>query len=237
VTADVHTLVGAYALDALSELERRRFQHHLDECETCTQELRGLQETAARLAGAATRTPPPRLRERVLAETARVRQPPPALESARSLRRELLPQVISVAAVACLLLAIVLGVTSVRTHQRLEQAEALNREITSVLAAPDARTVSAPVRAGGTGSVVSSKSRGKAVVVMSGLAALPPSKAYELWLMGPGPPRPVGLMRSANGPIITGGLGDADQVGLTIEPAEGSPEPTGAPVFAVRLTA
>jgi hypothetical protein len=44
-------------------------------------------------------------------------------------------------------------------------------------------------------------------------------------------------MRSANGRIISGDLGDADQVGLTIEPAEGSPEPAGAPIFAVQLPA
>jgi anti-sigma-K factor RskA len=237
MTQDVHTLVGAYALDALSDAERRQFQHHLDECETCTQELRGLRETTARLAGAVLRSPPAGLRERVLAETARVRQQPPALESARSIRRRIFPQVMAVAAAACLLLAVVLGITTVRTNQRAGHAEALNREIAGVLAAPDARTANAPVRAGGMGAVVSSRGQGKAVVVMSGLAALPSSKTYELWLMGPSSPRPIGLMRAADGPVITGELGDADQVGLTIEPAKGSPAPTGAPIFAVRLPA
>ena len=44
--------------------------------------MRGLQETAARLAAAAAAAPPARMRERVLAEAARTRQLPPARDRA-----------------------------------------------------------------------------------------------------------------------------------------------------------
>jgi hypothetical protein len=54
---DAHGLVGAYALDALDEFERRQFENHLSSCETCSLELRGLTETTARLGGAMARAP------------------------------------------------------------------------------------------------------------------------------------------------------------------------------------
>jgi hypothetical protein len=50
----------------------------------------------------------------------------------------------------------------------------------------------------------------------------------------------VGTMRPpAQGdpkPVLAAGLGDATQIGITIEPAAGSPRPTGPPVFTAALT-
>ena len=45
---ELHTLTGAYALDALDSAELDRFTHHLHRCPACANEVRGLQETAAR---------------------------------------------------------------------------------------------------------------------------------------------------------------------------------------------
>jgi anti-sigma-K factor RskA len=75
--ADPHTLAGPYALNALPPRDRDRFERHLAACPACADEVRGLRETAARLAGAAAVQPPARLKERVLAEAARTRQLPP----------------------------------------------------------------------------------------------------------------------------------------------------------------
>ncbi|WP_143219751.1 zf-HC2 domain-containing protein [Actinomadura sp. CNU-125] len=55
MTHDPHDLAGAYALDALGEAERKRFERHLDECPACTEEVRGLRETTSRLGLAAAR--------------------------------------------------------------------------------------------------------------------------------------------------------------------------------------
>jgi anti-sigma-K factor RskA len=74
---EVHTLAGPYALNALPPPDRQRFERHLRSCESCAQEVRGLQETAARLAAATAVAPADRLRERVFAEVARTRQEPP----------------------------------------------------------------------------------------------------------------------------------------------------------------
>ncbi|WP_103337818.1 zf-HC2 domain-containing protein [Amycolatopsis sp. CA-126428] len=42
-TADLHTLTGAYAVNALSDLERAQFDRHLNECDACRLEVRELQ--------------------------------------------------------------------------------------------------------------------------------------------------------------------------------------------------
>ena len=44
---DVHALSGAYAVDALDDLERARFEEHLRRCPDCRSEVQTLQETAA----------------------------------------------------------------------------------------------------------------------------------------------------------------------------------------------
>ncbi|HEY1175361.1 MAG TPA: zf-HC2 domain-containing protein, partial [Phytomonospora sp.] len=49
---DVHTLVGAYALDALDDLDRARVERHLGRCPSCAGEAAELTATAARLADA-----------------------------------------------------------------------------------------------------------------------------------------------------------------------------------------
>ncbi len=65
--SDLHALSGAYAVDALDDLERARFERHLAECEDCGAEVRTLREAAAVLAEDAALAPPPGLRARVLA--------------------------------------------------------------------------------------------------------------------------------------------------------------------------
>ena len=58
--SDLHTLAGVYALDALDTgAELARFERHLSRCQSCTTEVRGFRETAARLGMAATLPPPP----------------------------------------------------------------------------------------------------------------------------------------------------------------------------------
>jgi anti-sigma-K factor RskA len=237
VSDHLHTLAAAYALDSLTDVERRRFETHLNDCDTCDDEVRGMRETATRLATAAAQDPPPELRARVLAQAARTRQLPPRV---RRPGRARVGRVGWLLSAACLVLAVVLGVTTLRAERAKDRSVALNREIATVLAARDARTTTAPVRPEGSGTVVASRSLGKAVVIMSGLPRLSSARTYELWFMGPRPPRPAGTMRppadGAPGPILAAGLGDATQIGLTVEPAGGSPLPTSDPIFTAGLT-
>ena len=75
---DLHTLTGAYAVDALPDGERELFEAHLAVCAACEQEVQELQATAARLGAISASRPPAGLRARVLAEIDGVRQERPA---------------------------------------------------------------------------------------------------------------------------------------------------------------
>ncbi|NVI90844.1 anti-sigma factor, partial [Actinomadura sp. BRA 177] len=176
----------------------------------------------------------PALRGRVLAEIARTRQSPPRLT------RRLPPAPGRwpgwLAAAACLVLALAGGVTAAHFHGDAERAQALNRRITAVMSAPDARVATAGTRGDGTVTVVSSRSLNKAVVTAARLGSLPSAKTYQLWFLGAAAPRSAGLLRpSADRPLIASGLGDARQLGITVEPAGGSPRPTSAPFLTLRL--
>ncbi len=82
---DLHVLTGSYALDALTGSERDEFERHMHRCPSCEAEVRGLRETAARLAMAKEVQPPAAMQSRVLAATYRTRQLPP-LAGARAPR-------------------------------------------------------------------------------------------------------------------------------------------------------
>ena len=88
---NMHVLTGSYALDALNAQERTEFERHLQHCPSCQAEVRGLRETAARLAIARSARPPAQMEQRVLAATYRTRQLPPLAGEhlRRDLRRDL----------------------------------------------------------------------------------------------------------------------------------------------------
>ncbi|MFD0688675.1 anti-sigma factor [Actinomadura fibrosa] len=233
---DPHHLAGAYALDALTGTERRRFERHLPGCPTCADETSGLRETATRLALAAARRPPDALRDRVLAEITRTRQAPPPLprrlpspRAARGLSR--------LAAAACLVLALTGGGIAVHLHDRAGRAQALDRQVGVVLTAPDAHASTIHAQGTATVTVVSSRALNRAVVTTARLRRLPAAKTYQMWWLGPAAPRSAGTLdpRGTSKPVITTGLGDARTFGITIEPTGGSPAPTGPPVLTIPL--
>ncbi|GAA4621518.1 anti-sigma factor [Actinoallomurus vinaceus] len=240
---DLHVLAAAYALDALTDAEERRlFEAHLEECASCAAEVHGFQETTARLGAAAARTPPPGLRERVLAEVREVSQSPRAAEGAdviplRPRRPGRARLVVALAAACLVVVAVSVGV--VLGTQRSDRPGSADRTVAAVLSAPDARTVSGSVASGGTVTVVASRSQGRAVLTSSGLRPPPAEKTYEMWLIGPGGIRAGGLVRpDAAGHIRTlveGTLADANKVGITVEPAAGSRQPTTKPILLLKI--
>jgi anti-sigma-K factor RskA len=241
VREDLHTLAGAYALDALPEDDRELFEGHLARCDACAQEVRGLREATAQLAVAVATPAPPRLRAQVMAQIGQVRQLPPLvpdLGAERRRRARPRSRLASTLAAACLIVALVAGGLAIRAQQELDRTRAAGDAVAAVLAAPDARTVTGPV-AGGTATVVVSRSRGQVVFASAGLRRLEKSETYELWLMGPQAVRRAGLLRPDSAgrtrPVVASPVADADRVGLTVEPAGGSPQPTTDPVLVLNL--
>lgn len=234
---EVHTLTGAYASDALTPAEAAAFEQHLALCPTCAQEVDELREAAARLAMAVAEPPPPGLKASVDARIAATRQLAPiiARRNVARPRRQLWAGPVGWAVAGVLACAVaILGIRLAETPDRPDQGKQVVA-IQEVLAAPDARTGSAPVDSGGTAVVTVSRSRDEAAISFSGLTAPPAGKAYQLWMIGPDGTRSGGLLPI--GPdrtsafVVAHGLGDAQKLSLTVEPAAGSRQPTAAPLL------
>jgi len=237
---DLHVLTGSYALDAVSDAERGDFERHLQRCPVCEAEVRGLRETAARLALACAMTPPARMERRVLAAAYQTRQLPPlsagrprraplpsrALPSRLAFPRWPLPRWLAVlAAAASVAAAVMLGINQLSAQHQLDQARAT--AIARVVTAPDAHVETARVGAGGTVTVVTSAALREAVVSASGMAPLLSSRVYQVWVMSPSGARSAGLMHRSS---LLAAVRPGDRIGITVEPAGGTARPTTTPV-------
>jgi anti-sigma-K factor RskA len=229
--SDVHKLTGAYAMDALDELERARFEQHLSGCEDCRAEVAELRETAALLAETVATEPPPALRESVLAGISQVRPLPPevARPAEPSAWRSWVPLLVAAA------LAIFVGIGAMIVQPWADDDSGRGDLTTAeqVLRADDAQEVTVDLGAAGRATVVRSKSVDRAVIVTEDMAAAPSGKAYELWFQTPAEDMvPAGMM--PEGPdhtmVLEGPAADAIAVGITVEPEGGSPEPTSDPI-------
>lgn len=251
MTADIHSLSGAYAVDALDPAERADFDRHLAECPECQAEVASLREAASSLAALTSTSPPASLRGSVLSGIRTVRPLPPvqvpvqvpATEPAPSaevpapgatgtvvpLRRR--PSVWAAGIAAAVLLAVG-GLAwspwdngTPRTQQTVAQ---------QVLQAKDAQRYEKTL-GGARATVVRSPSLGRAVIVADHMPPAPSGKDYQLWLDLPGRGMvSAGLMPHEAADTLTyvlqGDARDATAAGITVEPAGGSPAPTTTPI-------
>ena len=252
-SAELHTLTGAYALHALSDRESEEFARHLAACAACAQEVRELQETAARLALAAAETPSAEFRARVMAAVPEVRQLPPLVpaddgpsrSSGSAAWRRWRRRMPRLALAACLAAAVAAGGIAVnaehqvqRERTRSAQAQSEAAALSALLAAPDATFRTGQVKGGGSSTVVSSASLRQTAFVYQGLSPLPSHKVYQLWYSKGGRMVPAGLVPTgtADGAtMLVGTPHGAAGVGVTVEPAGGSSQPTSAPVLLLPL--
>ena len=239
---DLHSLSGAYALDALEAGgERDRFTRHLGRCPSCASEVRGFREVATALAFATAAEPPAGLRDRVLAAAARTRQVPPEVSThARPRRtRPWVPWLSGVVATASIVVAVLFGFAQAHTQDELNQVKAENQAISLLLSAPRAKLLTHVLTHGGVATVVLAADRHELAVVTTGLPALPPGKVYQLWLIGKPKTVSAGLLPAAkNGQtpaVLATGVVKGDTLGLTVEPAGGSAQPTTTPILALPL--
>ncbi|GGV31267.1 anti-sigma factor [Streptomyces spectabilis] len=249
IGADPHTLTGAYAVDALDDDERRMVEEHLARCPSCVQEVRELTAAAARLGLAAAAPPRRAMKDEVLRRITTVRQeaPPSRPEPRGAAAWHRVRRAPRWALAACLTAAAALGGTAVwQQHQAEEaretarQAEERSDDLAALLAAPDARARTAKLADGARATVVVSGSRDRAALLASGMAEPPRGKVYQLWFDDKGSMRSAGLMdrdRSTTAVLMEGPVGDATGMGITVEPAGGSAEPTSPPVALVDFPA
>lgn len=200
---DVHSLTGAYAVDALDDVERARFEQHLAACADCAAEVRSFTETSARLGAAESMTPPAELRAAVLAEIGRTRQLSPGASPGRAASTGSRgSRWLAVAAASMLVAAAGLGglaLDATRTADRLERTTAA---VTDVLSDPDRQLIDADF-AGGHATVVVS---GEEVVLLGeDVPAPPPDSVYVLWMLdAAGTPRSAGAIeQTGDGRVVT----------------------------------
>jgi anti-sigma-K factor RskA len=242
---DLHSLAGPYALDALEAgSERDRFTRHLSRCQSCAAEVKGFREVATAMAFAAAAEAPAELRDRVLTAAARTRQLPPEVRTHARPRRSRtrvpwVPWLSGVVATASIVVAVLFGFAQAHTRDELNQVKAENQAISLLLSAPEAKLLTHTVTHGGVATVVLAADRHELAVVTTGLPALPAGQVYQLWLIGKPKIVSAGLLPAAkNGQtpaVLATGVVKGDTLGLTVEPAGGSAQPTTTPILALPL--
>jgi hypothetical protein len=220
---------------------------------------------ATAMAVAATTEPPPELRDRVMTAVARTRQLPPEVKThvrPRPTRGPApwIPWLSGVVATAAIAVAVFFGLAQAHTQNELNSAQAQNHALTQaqarveaelsqarqhdqalaeVLGAPHVTLLSRSTTKGGVAVVVLDAAKRKLVVATSGLPALPAGQVYQLWLIGPVKIVSAGLLPTARSgvttPVLATGLVKGDKLGLTVEPAPGTKQPTTIPILALPL--
>lgn len=239
MNADVHTLTGAYVLDAVTDEERADFERHLAECETCAQEVIELRETATRLAVAASEDPPPRMREMVFASIREVRQESshdqPMAEVTRLKPRRWPLRLAATAAAVFLAVSASLGVLLAREQDALDAARAQTQAVSEILQADDA-TVTTVDESGARMTMVASKSEDRMYLLTEGLPAPPAGRTYQAWVMGD-ENHSAGLLDPDDGraSLDVHGINAGQVLGITLEPEGGSEQPSTTPLMRFEL--
>ena len=239
---NAHALSGAYAVDALDDLERARFESHLRGCSECQIEVETLRETAAALAVEPIE-PPARLRAEVLAGIESIRPLPPLIEHSRAPVPDQSRRRPWFATTGPLLVAAALVLIALVTTVALRPWASEDEDLSAterVLAADDAQDFEQEFPDGSSARVVVSRSEGRAVIITNDMALAPEGKVYELWLQDPGEDMmPAGLMPDDGDAtvLLEGDASEAVAVGITVEPDGGSEEPTLPAVAVFEITA
>ncbi len=216
----VDELIAAHALHALAPAEERQVEQHVAQCGQCRDRLRELEALAATLAYAApAASPPPELRDRVMAAIGPVVAAPVAQPRRRS-APGWWPRFSLVAVPALAAAVLALGVWNLSLRgQVTDQGHELAH-----------------------GRVVALAGVGNALVSPSGVVKLyvraapaPSGKTYEAWVIDGGTAYPAGTFASSGTVKLTREASRGDTIAVTVEPAGGSSKPTTTPIAAGKV--
>jgi hypothetical protein len=230
--------VGAYLLGALSEIEQKAFERHLEACATCREELARLRQTAEALSrSVAPVTPPPGLRASLMGTVEREARERGTAPRRAGLRERLAglapaparmrPTVAWVSASFLLLAGIVAGFGA-----------------GSLVADDGARTIAATVDERrvpfGSGSLsIAEDGEDGAILRVHGMPELDSDMVYEAWVQHDDefvPQSTFGVSADGRGAAaVPDALEDADAVLVTREPRGGARAPSEEPILRVEL--
>lgn len=241
MSTDLHTLSGAYSLNALSAHEAEEFRTHLKVCPACRQEVAELQGVAARLGASEVIVPPASLKTRVLAAADREPQLPPLLDrpaepqeivgDSERPRSRWFPRLL--AAAAALVAVVAGGVALDQATEPDQQSNQLATGVTRVFSAEDASTKTQRTSTGATVSVATSPSLNRMAVDTDELPALSDEQVYQLWAISGDTTQSRGVIADPSQGASMRMPGSGVQVAITVEPAGGSQQPTSDPIVSV----
>ena len=110
------------------------------------------------------------------------------------------------------------------------------REMAAITEAPDAQSQTLDVEGGGEVTLVSSADQGRSGVVVEGLPDLGADQTYELWYIDDAGADSAGtfdVSGSETWRVLDGSFTPGVAVGITVEPAGGSPQPTTEPIVVI----
>jgi anti-sigma-K factor RskA len=227
-------VLPSYAIGSLDADELKRVEEHLSSCWICRNELSAFQAVADELAFAApVAAPPADVQQRLLQRVRSARPKEGELVSHAIPARPFWERLLPAWGLASLILIVGLAASSFILWQRVSQLEFATTS-GGMRAVPLNPTDSVP---GATGFVVVSPDGEDGALVVDGLPPLGESQEYQLWLIRDGQ-RTSGAVFSTDEKSYGGtriraprSLLDYSAVGITIEPAGGSPQPTGEQVL------
>jgi anti-sigma-K factor RskA len=230
--AHVLDLIPAFAIGALEAEDVARVETHLAGCLICRAESRALEEVAAQLHFAAVPSAPsPGLKDQLMTRVSSTshRAPAPTPAPTRPLLERLLPAW----GLASLVLLLALGALNLSLWQRFNKAQSFTAPggMRAVPLSPE------DTASGATGFVLISADGQDGALVVDGLPPLDEDYEYQLWLIQGGE-RTSGAIFSTDDNSYGGtriraplSLLEYSSVGITVEPAGGSPQPTGERVL------
>ncbi len=230
--AHVLDLLPAYALGSLDSEEASRVKQHLSSCLICRNESNALQAVTEQLSLAApARVPSPDLKDRLMQRVLQGRRSTqiPAQASWRPWLERFLP----VWSLASFCLVIALAGLNLFLWQRLAQP----RPFMSAEGMRAVSLISTGIASQATGFVLISKDGDSGALVVDGLPPLDQNQQYQVWLSRDRQKISSALFSTDAKEYGTtrlrapGSLLEYSSVDITIEPAGGSLQPTGAKVL------
>lgn len=236
---DTHVLdlLPAYAIGSLEIDELKRVEEHLLSCWVCRNEASTFQATAEELSFAApVAVPSLDLRDRLMQRVHSVNTVRPEEQERVSTQvpaRPFWERILPAWGLASLFLIVGLAASTLILWQKVSQLEFATAP-GGMRAVPLSATGSVP---SATGFVLISADGDDGALVVDGLPPLGESQEYQLWLIHDGQ-RTSGAVFSTDEKSYGGtriraprSLLDYSAVGITIEPAGGSSQPTGVQVL------
>ena len=214
---DLHDLTALYIVDALDDVERRRYEGHLPTCAECRAELELLEGGFGRYLDDAARAAPSSIKAGVMS----------ALPPQAGPRRRF-PGLVAGIAAAAAAVSVVVAVAIGGEPDLVEQIYGADDVVElAVEGSPFPGT-----------TIVYSREVGRVLFVAGELPDPGEDRTYQLWLIDDDGPRSAGTFRPEGDQttVVLEGIAEAGSVvGLTVEPGDGSTQPTGEVLIAQPL--